>query len=145
MEKSNHKNYVEWYDRNREDVIIQKILPHEKSIFELFNQKFFEDAQKDGDRGREWLMSLWICCANCCSMIHENFVWADSLDIELRQAVNDIVNMDYGSLCDFFDSLKTIYSSKWDEYTANKISNICVYLDKMRKISKKHTNVISKS
>lgn len=144
MEKSNHKNYIEWYDRNRNDVIAKKVIPYEKNIFELFNQKFYEDAQKDGDRGREWLMSLGISCANCCRMIHENLVWVDLLDVDLKNTVNSIVNMDYDSLCEFFATLKSTYAEQWNQYIVDKISQICIYLDKMRKISKKHTNVITK-
>ena len=145
MEKSNHRNYIEWYDRNRNDVIAQKIIPYEKNIFELFNQKFYEDAQKDGDRGRERLMSLWISCANCCRLIHENLMWVDLLDTDLKKIVKDIVNMDYDSLYEFFYTLKATYSTQWNQYVASKIAHICIYLEKMRKISKKHTNVISKS
>ena len=145
MEKSNHRNYIEWYDKNRNDVINQMIIPYEKNIFELFSQKFDEDAQKDGERGRELLMSLWISCAHCCKLIHENLMWADSLDIDMKNTVNNIVNMDYDSLCEFFTTLKSTYTEQWNQYIADKISHICTYLDKMRKISKKHTNVISKS
>lgn len=145
MGKSVHRNYIEWYDRDRNNLIVQKIIPYEKNIFELFNQKFYEDAQKDEDRGRERLMSLWVLCADCCRLIHENLIWVDWLDTELKNIVNSIVNMDYDSLREFFFALKFTYSTQWNQYAVDKISQICIYLEKMRKISQKHTNVISKS
>jgi hypothetical protein len=50
MEKSNHKNYIDQYDRNRQKLAKTIILPNEKSIFELFNKKFSIDADADIDR-----------------------------------------------------------------------------------------------
>lgn len=46
MERSNHKNFVESYWRNRE-ALISKILLYQDSIFNLFSTKFKYDADKD--------------------------------------------------------------------------------------------------
>jgi len=145
MEKSNHKNYIDQYDRNRQKLAKTIILPNEKSIFELFNKKFSIDADADIDRWRLQLWKLWHACADSCSKIHQILSWEPQVDARYKDLVKNIVNLDYDSLKEVFQEIQNEYFNSWvDEKVVNYLQDICKYLDKMRKISKNHTNVISK-
>lgn len=144
IEKSSHKNFIEWYWRNRKAVIDNEVMPYQDAIFNIFSAKFKFDANKDWDRKRIKLKELWIDCANECKKIHEllhtDEYYDDSDD--LMETVTNIVNMDYWSLQEFFNVLK-------DKYKEN--AKVCDYLNKisydiwkMRAISKNHTNIIQK-
>jgi hypothetical protein len=63
-------------------------------------------------------------------------------DIDLQETVNNIVNMDYGSVEELFNLIKKKYQNKPEIY--NAIQEICNNLAEMRRISKKHTNIITK-
>ncbi len=144
IEKSSHKNYIEWYWRNRKAVIDNDVIPYQDAIFDIFSVKFQFDANKDWDRKRVKLKDLWTDCANICKKIH-NILKSDEYyndSDELMDTVTDIVNMDYWSLQEFFGVLK-------EEYKENpKVQPLLeeMYNDiwKMRTISKDHTNIIPK-
>jgi len=142
MEKSNHKNYIEWVDRNWPLLVKKQILPNEKKIFDLFSQKFAKDAEADLNRWRKKLRELWNLCANSCHEIHEIFAWEAENKPKLKELVKNIVNLDYNSLKEVFFEIQKKYSNPEIQ---NHLQDICNYIDKMRQISKKHTNVISKS
>ena len=145
MEKSNHKNYIDQYDRNRQKLAKTIILPNEKSIFELFNKKFSIDADADIDRWRLQLWKLWYLCADSCSQMHKILSWNTQVDTKYKDLVKNIVNLDYDSLKDVFQEIQNEYFNSWaSAEVINYLQEICKYLDKMRKISKNHTNVISK-
>ena len=146
MEKSNHKNYVEWFDRNRSKLVKTQIIPNEKEIFELFSQKFHRDALKDNERWREFLRNMWEICSESCKNIHIALQWIDNINLSLQNLVKNIWDLDYESLLEIFQRIKLEYFNTWrDENIVEDLDNICNSLDKMRQISKKHTNVISKS
>lgn len=146
MEKSNHKNYVEWFDRDWPLLVKTKIIPNEKEIFELFSQKFHRDALKDNERWRENLRNYWEICSESCKNIHVALQWIDNINPSLKELVKNICDLDYESLQDIFQKIKLEYfNTWWDENIINELDTICKSLDKMRQISKKHTNVISKS
>ena len=146
MEKSNHKNYVEWFDRNRSLLAKTKIIPNEKAIFDLFSQKFSNDAEADLNRWRKTLRELWILCATSCQEIHNILAWKVENDPELKELVKNTVNLDYESLWEVFNEMKMLYAAKSEDKEIEKrLEKICEYIEKMRRISQKHTNVISKS
>ena len=144
IEKSSHRNYVEWYWRNRKAVIDNDVIPYQDAIFDIFNAKFQFDAKKDWDRKRMKLKELWIDCANNCMKIHEilhSEEYYNDCD-DLMDTVTNIVDMDYWSLQEFFGVLR-------DKYRENtKVSLLLnkIFDDiwKMRLISKNHTNIIQK-
>jgi len=146
MEKSNHKDYLEAYQQNRNAAIKNEILPYQENIFRLFSAKFNFDANKDLERKRKKLYNLWKSCWNKFDKIHsilnkknENFEHDDE-DVEL-DIVQDIVNMDYGSVEKFFNTLKEKYSDNPEIY--GLLNDICNNISEMRRISKNHTNIIS--
>ena len=146
MEKSNHKNYVEWFDRNRSKLVKTQIIPNEKEIFELFSQKFHRDALKDNERWREFLRNMWEICSESCKNINIALQWIDNINLSLQNLVKNICDLDYESLLEIFQRIRLEYFNTWrDENIVEDLDNICNSLDKMRQISKKHTNVISKS
>lgn len=146
MEKSNHKNYIEWFERNWLLLVKTQIIPNEKEIFELFSQKFHKDALKDNERWREKLRNYWEICSESCKNIHVALQWIDNINPSLKELVKNICDLDYESLQDIFQKIKLEYfNTKWDESIINDLDTICKSLGKMRQISKKHTNVISKS
>jgi len=142
MGKSNHKNFVETYWRNRLDLINNIILPHQNRIFSLLSKKFKSDANKDWERNRIKLKLLWYECANKCDEILKilNIRNRTSNNTDLEDIVNNIVNMDYESVKDLFNHLKESYKNDPEIY--NTIQEICNNLAEMRKLSKKHTNII---
>ena len=146
MEKSYHKNYVEWFDRNRPLLVKNQVLPNEKKIFDLFGQQFLKDAESDLNRWRKKLWELWNLCACACHEIHELFSWEVENNPELKELVKNIVNLDYESLWEIFSKIQLEYfNTWWDEQVQKHLQDICNYIKKMRQISQKHTNVISKS
>ena len=146
MEKSNHKNYIEWFDRDWSILVKTQIIPNEKEIFELLSQKFHTDALKDNDKWREILRNLWEICSESCKNIHIALQWIDHINPSLRELVKNICDLDYESLLEVFQRIRLEYfNTKRDENIVEDLDNICSSLDKMRQISKKHTNVISKS
>ena len=145
MEKSNHKNYVDQYDRDREKLAKIIILPNEKTIFELFNKKFSNDADADINRWRLQLWKLWYACADSCWQIHKILSGEPQVDDKYRELVKNIVNLDYQSLMEVFQEIQNEYfNSGANAEVITYLQDVCKYLDKMRKISKNHTNVISK-
>lgn len=142
MEKSNHKNYVEWFDRNRPKLVENVVLPNEKAIFQIFSKKFEDDAIADIKRDRVRLWVLWQKCADACLEIHNILSWEVENDPKLKEIVRNIVNLDYDSLKEVFFEIQKKYSNPEIQ---KHLQDICNYIDKMRQISKKHTNVIWKS
>ena len=146
MEKSNHKNYLEDYWQNRDIAIQNEILPYQENIFRLFSAKFNFDANKDLERKRKKLYDLWINCWIDFDRIHVilndekgNTDYDEDVELDI---VQDIVNMDYGSVEKFFDTLKEKYSDNPKVYKL--LDNICKNISEMRRISEKHTNIITK-
>ena len=85
-------------------------------------------------------------CANLCHEIHEILAWEAENDPELKELVKNIVNLDYESLWEVFSKIQLEYfNTWWNEQVQKHLQNIQNYIKKMRQISKKHTNVISKS
>ena len=143
MEESNHKNFVEIYWRNRNALIQNEIIPYQKAIFDLFWTKFEYDAKKDLERWRKKLFELWQNCAKKFRIIHsilkdDNFY--DNEEDEIFNTVQNIVNMDYWSVHEFLCSLKERYTDNTKIYQL--LNEICNDISEMRRISKKHTNII---
>ena len=146
MDKSKHNNYVEEFERNWPLLVKTKVIPNEKQIFELFSQKFHRDAIKDNERWREKLRDFWEICSESCKNIHVALQWIDNIDPSLQDLVKNICNLDYQSLLEIFQRIRLEYFNTWrDENIVDDLDRICKSLDKMRQISKEHTNVISKS
>ena len=146
MEKSEHNNYIDWYDRNWSLLVKSQIIPNEKQIFELFSQKFFDDANDDLGRWRKKLWDKWKVCATSCHEIHNILSWNIKENSGLKTLVEDIVKLDYWSLWEVFQRIKLEYFNKWwNEKIIEQLDNICKSIDEMWRISKRHTNVISKS
>ena len=145
MEKSNHKNYIEWFQRNRSTLVKNQIIPNEKKTFDLFSQKFSQDAEADFDRWRKILWTLWNLCANSCKEIHNILSWEVENNPELKNLAKDIINLDYESLWEIFKQIENEYHNKiWTEDIQKHLQTIYTHIQNMRKISKNHTNIISK-
>lgn len=145
MEKSDHRNFVELYWRNRDAIIQNDILPYQKAIFNLFSAKFEYDAKKDLEKWRKKLSYLGEKCANEFREIHLILKWEnfdDNDEDEIFNLIQNIINMDYWSVEEFFNTLKENYKDNPKIY--NMLDNICNDISEMRRISKKHTNIISK-
>ena len=145
MERSNHKNYTELYWRNRDALIENEIL-YQRNIFKLFSVKFDSDANKDLERNRKKLYDLGESCSNYFDKIHsiimkrkKNGEIDNDEDNEFDIAI-EVVNMDYWSVKQFFDTLKSKYLNDSEIYPL--LDHICDNLSEMRRISKKHTNII---
>ena len=134
-----HKNYVEWFWRNRDTIINTQLLPNQDEIFNLFSNKFHDDAEKDWSKGRVRLQTRWETCANACNEIHNSLWWDITNNEELTNLVKNIVNLDYWSLQDFFITLRKSYSNNPEILT--HIDNICKQLKKMWDISEPHTTI----
>lgn len=134
-----HKNFIEWYWRDWNKLCEQKLLPYQGEIFKLFSDKFHIDAEKDWERWRKLLKSRWNKCWEICNEIHLTLGWNDVINEELKDLVNNIVNLDYNSLSEVFQSLKAEYLKVWEGKIANQIENVCTYLEKMWRISESRT------
>ena len=100
---------------------------------------------KDSERWREYLRNMWEICSESCKNIHIALQWIDNINTSLKDLVKNICDLDYESLLEIFQKIKLEYLNTWrDEDIVEDLDNICNSLDKMRKISQKYTNVISK-
>ena len=136
-----HKNFVEWYWRNWDKLYKEELLPYQGEIFKLFSDKFHIDAEKDWERWRNLLKSRWDKCSELCNEIHLTLWWNNIINEELKDTVNNIVNLDYNSLSEVFQTLKVEYLEVWEEWIAKQIDTICSYLEKMWRISSPHTTI----
>ena len=136
-----HKNFIEWYWRDWNKLCEQKLLPYQSEIFKLFSDKFHIDAEKDWERWRNLLKSRWNKCWEICNEIHLILWWNETINEELKDLVNNIVNLDYNSLSEVFQSLKAEYLKVWEEKIANQIENVCTCLEKMWRISEFRTTI----
>lgn len=141
-----HKNYIEWYWRDRNTVINERITPYQDTIFDIFSKKFQIDAQDDTSKWRIKLRDLWLSCADECYKIHsilkkdEKTIYTDN---EAALIVNDIINMDYNSVANFFETLKTTY--KGNHEIIDLLNDIQKNVEEMRSISKKHVQIITEN
>lgn len=146
MEKSNHKNYTELYWRNRNVLIENEILPYQENIFKLFSAKFDSDANKDLERKRKKLYDLGQSCSDDFEKIHsiitkrKNDSGIDNDEDNEFDIAIEVVNMDYWSVKEFFDALKSKYLNDSEIYPL--LNHICDNLSEMRRISEKHTNIV---
>lgn len=140
---STHKNFVEWYWRDWNKLCKEKLLTYQGEIFKLFSDKFHIDAKKDWERWRELLKSRWNKCWEICNEIHITLWWNDVINEELKDLVNNIVNLDYNSLSEVFQTLKVGYLEAWEEKIAGQIGIVYTYLEKMWRISKSRTTIKS--
>ena len=136
-----HKNFIEWYWRDWNKLCEQKLLPYQSEIFKLFSDKFHIDAEKDWERWRNLLKSRWNKCWKICNEIHLILWWNETINEELKDLVNNIVNLDYNSLSEVFQSLKAEYLKVWEEKIANQIEIVCTCLEKMWRISEFRTTI----
>ena len=136
-----HKNFVEWYWRDWDKLCKEELLPYQKKIFKLFSDKFHIDAEKDWERWRKLLKSRWNKCSELCNEIHRTLWWNEVIKEDLKNIVNNIVNLDYNSLSEVFETLKAEYLKAWEKWIVNQIETICTYLKKMWKISSPHTTI----
>ena len=147
VEKSNHKNYTEQYWRNRNILIENEILPCQENIFRLFSTKFNWDADKDLERKRKKLYDLGKSCSHDLDKIHSIIAKRkiyhendNDEDNEFDLAI-EIVDMDYWSVKDFFNTLKDKYLNDSEIYPL--LNHICDNISKMWEISKNKTNIIT--
>ena len=136
-----HKNFIEWYWRSWKKLCEEKLLPYQWEIFRLFSDKFHIDAEKDWERWRKLLKSWWNKCSEICNEIHLTLWWSEEINEDLKDIVNNIVNLDYNSLSEVFQELKTEYLEVWENWIASQIEIICICLEKMWKISSPHTTI----
>ena len=142
MGKSNHKNFVEWAWRKRSKIIKDQIIPYQDRIFDSFSNKFKLDAKADWNRWRKKLEELWVKCAENCKQIHEILTLdsPQSSSKDITSTVNNIINMDYWSVEKFFERLRNKYKN--DPQVYRLLDDTKNNLWEMRRISKKHTNII---
>lgn len=140
IRKSNHKNYLPSYPFSTEEIIEKYILFNPKNSFKLFAEKIEKDAKKDWERGRKFLERQGLKAAENCKRISEIFM--DVKGEENSQLIEEIINMDYQSVVDFFQLLKSYFQENEEVY--QNLSSIVKSFQEMRKVSEKHTNIINK-
>jgi hypothetical protein len=136
-----HKNFIEWYWRDWNKLCEQKLLPCQGEIFRLFSDKFYIDAEKDWEKWRNLLKSRWNKCWELCKEIHLTLWWNEIIDWDLKDLVDNIVNLDYNSLLEVFQTLKAEYLETVEQWIADQINLICWYLEKMWRISELCTTI----
>ena len=136
-----HKNFIEWYWRDWNRLCKEKLLPYQNEIFKLFSEKFHIDAENDWEKWRKLLKSRWNECGEVCNEIHLILWWNGIISKDLRDLVNNIVNLDYNSLLEVFQVLRDEYLKIWNQWVSSQIWIICIYLEKMWRISKSHTTI----
>ena len=140
IRKSEHKNYLPSYPFPTKEIIEKYILPNQKDVFEKFSEKIKSDAEKDGKRWRKFLESQWLKAASTCKIISILSVpseWNDE-----SQLVEEIIDMDYQSVADFFWELVWFFEKNTP--INQELSTLKELFEAMRKVSKGHTNVIKK-
>lgn len=141
IKKSNHRNYLPSYPFSTKEIIEKYIIPNWKYIFEDFSNKIAWDAEKDWARGRNFLKDQWIKASNCCkklAMVAEQNEWNHN-----PKLVEEIINMDYKSVADFFEELSNYY--KLNKTIYQELIVVKEIFDSMWKVSASHTNIISKA
>ena len=140
IRKSDHKNYLPSYPFTTKEIIEKYVLPNQKDIFEKFAEKISDDAKKDGERGRKFLESQWMKASASCkriAILSKESEWNSD-----NQLVGEIINMDYQSVADFFEELSKYYEP--NNPINQELATIKGLFESMRKVSKNHTNIISK-
>ena len=145
-EKSNHKDYLNLYWKNRNKVVENEILPCQESIFELFSVKFNYDANEDLKRNRKKLFNLGKNCSKNLYEIHSILTkkqkFGESYDEDRQEEiVQEIVNMTYQSVLELFETVKEKFSD--NPKIEKLLQNTCDSISEMLEISKNHTNIIS--
>lgn len=140
IEKSNHKNYLPSYPFSTEEIIEKYILSNQKIIFEKFAEKIAKDAKKDGERWRKFLENQWIKASSTCKRIS---LLSDAQNWRVEQElVEEIINMDYQSVADFFGKLAKYYEP--NNPINQELITITELFKSMWKVSEKHTNIINR-
>ena len=142
IRKSNHKNYLPSYPFSTEEIIEKYILFNPKNSFKLFAEKIEKDAKKDWERGRKFLETQGLKAAEICKKISELSENSEAKGEENSQLIEEIINMDYQSVVDFFQLLKSYFQENEEVY--QNLSSIVKSFQEMRKVSEKHTNIINK-
>ncbi len=140
IRKSDHKNYLPSYPFSTKEIIEKYILPNQKNIFKEFSEKIKCDAEKDGKRGRKFLESQWMKIASTCKIISN--LSSSSEESDESQLVDEIINMDYQSVANFFWELAWYFETNTP--LNQELSTIKELFEAMRKVSEKHTNIIKK-
>ena len=140
IRKSNHRNYLPSYPFSTKEIIEKYILPNQKNIFEKFAEKITNDARKDRGRWRLFLESQWLKAASSCRRVSilSNASKEDA-DAEL---VEEIINMDYQSVANFFKELSWYYENS--NPINQELTTIAELFESMWKVSEKHTNIINR-
>ena len=140
IRKSDHKNYLPSYLFSTEEIIEKYILSNQKNIFEKFAEKIARDSKKDGERGRKFLENQWIKASSTCkriALLSTKQEWeADT------QLVEEIINMDYQSVADFFEKLAKYYEQ--NNPINQELITVAELFKSMWKVSEKHTNIINR-
>jgi len=140
IRKSNHKNYLPSYPFSTKEIIEKYILPNQKNIFEKFAEKITNDARKDRGRWRLFLESQWLKAASSCRRVSIlSDVSKEESDAEL---VEEIINMDYQSVANFFKELSWYYENS--NPINQELTTIAELFESMWKVSEKHTNIINR-
>lgn len=141
IKESEHKNYLPSYPFSFEEIIENFLQPSMKDVFFAFSEKIHNDAQKDGEKGRNFLKQQWEKAASCCKRIAELSEESD-WDSKHEILVEEIINMDYSSVSSFFGT----FAKKFKENTPlhQELKTLEELFAWMWKVSEKHTKVISK-
>lgn len=140
IRKSDHKNYLPSYPFSTKEIIKNYILPNQKDIFENFAEKISNDAKKDGGRGRKFLESQWLKASASCkriAILSKETEWNSD-----NQLVEEIINMDYQSVAEFFKELASYYEV--NNPINQELITIKELFESMWKVSEKHTNIINR-
>lgn len=141
---SQHKNYFDKYGQDRDRFVQKEIIYYQTSIFSLFSQKFQKDAQKDWENQKKKLAKWWESCSKSCQKIHE-VLWfgvavSPQQTLELEKMVEEAVNLDYQSLQELFSAIQKVFPQQNLQEWFQKIQK---NLQDMRRVSEKHTTIIS--
>lgn len=140
IRRSEHKNYLPSYPFSTKEIIEKYILPNQKDIFEKFSEKIKSDAEKDGKRWRKFLESQWMKASSTCKII--SILSTPSEESNESQLVEEIINMDYQSVADFFWELAWYFETNTP--INQELSTLKELFEAMWKVSEKHTDVIKK-
>ena len=140
--KSTHKNFISWYDEDRDLFVDNMVLPYKDKIFLVLSKKIDKDAKKDELSGKTQIAWLWSDAANSAKNIHDlfkNIAESNHNPQQLQKISENIIDMDYGTVSNIFCIISTKLELLWNLEGSRMANNMKNNFELMRKKSKNHT------
>lgn len=141
IKQSEHKDYLPSYPFSTGELIELFVLPNQKEIFLEIAEKLHQDAENDWKKGRKFLQEQGGKASRTCKRISEISGGTPEKHGN-KQLVEELINMDYASVANFFKQLSSYYDENSPLF--QELKNLKELFESMRKVSEKHTKVISK-